>query len=459
MKKFYIPIILIVFLSFIACSKDIIEKDIIVIIPPNVPKMKMHEISDLSVFSVYLKGELLDKGDSEVTETGIIISTFTNSTVNNNFEKIKIELDSDGKFGGIYPFLTVGENTTLYIKCYSINSQEVGYSNEIEFTTLKNKEFYGDVKLNKQSDVINFSKNKYNTINGKLLIEEDVYDLSPLSDLLLVRAGIEISDTSLLKTLNGLENIIATGYVEAPRSPQGLRIENNSGLVSLDGLNSLKRVAGEFYIINNNLLETIEGFENFEAVDAGGLGIYNCDNLKNTNGFDNINFIGDSVTIQSNNSLTEVSGFNSLIFIDRTINIVDNNSLKSISGFDKINIIEQINLESNYNLVNLDGFKNIETIEEHISIKSNFSLNDFSAFKNIKELQYLILFKNSNLTSLTGLESLMKIKNNIEITNNPLLSDFCALKPLILTNNYGSYWNVAGNLNNPTPSEIISDCN
>lgn len=403
-----LSILILIIVSFISCNKD----DVLEVIIEEVPKLKTYEVSEISVYSIQVGGEILDEGDSDVFEQGIVIGLSPTPTVKNNLNIFIIEADDSGKFK--LTLTSIPSNTIYYIRAYAINSQGIGYGNEIQFKSLENKTYVGDITLSTQDEVIEFGKENYNTIDGSLSIEGSVTGLSPLEELVIVNNEFKVTNTSSLEDFKGLENLKRTGAV----FPNGFRIENNTGLVSFQGLNGLEMTRGKFYIINNNSIIDLHGLEKLYAVSAGDLLISDCNNLQNLSGLENLLFIGDSFFLIRNPQLTDISSLSNLNYIARRIYIIENNSLQNLNGLESITTVTGVELRDNDVLTNLDGLNNLTSVGEIIYITSNESLNDLSAFKNIISVEYLTIDNNSSLSNLQGFNNLSTIGNRLFISCN-----------------------------------------
>ena len=366
-----------------------------------VPLMKTHEFQSLTIYSVKLKGSIIKEGDSDITETGFVAGYTSNPTIETNLNKFVLNADNEGSFEIKLQLTGVEESMEIYIRSYGINSQGVGYGNEIKFTTLENKSFTGqDVVLSTQEEVVAFGENKYNTIS-RIKITGTVTDLSPLKDLKIINEGVEIINTKNLKNLKGLENLIATGVI----FPNGFRVVNNKRLINFEGLDKLEKTRGEFYLSNNENLINLKGLHSFYAVSAGSLTIENCNNLNDLDGLDKLEFIGDGLEIAKNSKLIDISALSKLDFVPRTIYIGENESLTNLNGLESIRNIDFLFLNYNPSLSNIDAIKDCESLNS-IKIDGNISLNSFPSFEKIKTINTVQIRYGSEIKNLFGLENL-----------------------------------------------------
>jgi hypothetical protein len=101
-------------------------------------------------------------------------------------------------------------------------------------------------------------------------------------------------------------------------------IENNSDLISLEGIESITEVPGAVWISNNNALLNMEGLNNLAY--AASLIICNNDDLRNLQGLSSLTSV-DCLRIYDNDVLTNLEGLNSLTSVKKEILIYQNDSL------------------------------------------------------------------------------------------------------------------------------------
>jgi hypothetical protein len=443
----------------------------------DVAQVETFNVLDINLFSAEIGGKLINQGNSKIIEVGLIIGMTMNPTIENNFKKFELNLDNQNEFQTT--LTNISENTTYYLRAYAVNNEGVGYGNEVMFSSPNENNIYtGNVILNTQEEVIVFGANNYTTIDGSLLINGNVTELTPLESLVIVNNSFTIKNTVNLKNLEGLNNLRVTGK----RFANGFRIQNNSALESLYGLNSLEITYGETDIINNNNLTNLEGLNNYIGVLFGEFRIQDCDGLQNLSGLENLSFVNYYLYIINNKSLNDLSALSNLSFVGERVNISNNSTLENLNGFNILTTTKGIDIFNNKTLISLDGLRNLVNVSESISIKYNDHLNDLTAFQNITTTEYITIEYNNALTSLNGLNNLISINNNIIITSNSnlltlaglenlssvdgvlqihsnsLLGDFCPIKPLLLNDNNLNI-SIYNNLTNPSTNDILNDCN
>ena len=176
----------------------------------------------------------------------------------------------------------------------------------------------GGIDLLSQADVNQFAIDYPNCtmLNGDLKIEgNSITNLMPLSGLSSVNGNLDIRETGL-SSLNGLQNLnsIIGGY---------LKINSNSALATLNGLNSLSQVDGYLEVYNCSMLTSLSGLDQVTAVGSH-LIISSNSSLSTLNGLNSLNSIGGTLDLQSNFALASISALSNLSTITGDVNIILN---------------------------------------------------------------------------------------------------------------------------------------
>ena len=393
----FIFLILILF----SCEKEEITETIEDV---NLPQIETFEVTDINIFSIKMGCRIIDQGDSEISEIGLVIDTISQPQLDKNFNKFNFPINETGAYETTVTGLPE-EVTTYYIRAYAINEQGIGYGNEVQFSTLGNKTFHGPVNLSSQEEVIEFGAKKYNTINGHLKIEGTVEDLSPLEDLYNVNADFIVENTTKLKNFNGLKNLRRTGV----NFPNGFYVRNNKALINFEGLKNLDVTRGDFYVLYNPKLENLEGLDNFFAASAGSLRIENNDNLVNLKGLEKLEFIGLDFALVNNSQLNNISSLSKLNFVSGAVIFAENNSLTNLNGLASLKDINYLLVRSNPLLTDLSAVENCESLNS-LKIAANKNLTSLPYFQKIRRIDNIEL-NGSKVQNFTGLENLEEIGN------------------------------------------------
>lgn len=321
----------------------------------------------------------------------------------------------------------------------------------------------------------------------------DIVDLSPLSPITNVSAGLWIYDNNLLESLKGLSGIRfikkltirdndlltdltgLSAFVEA----ESVDILDNPKLRSLLGLEKLTTINAQIAIRSNPAIETLQGLDNLTQV--GTLQITDNPALPDLSGLTKLSSITALLYISDNPSFTSFAGLDSLTTVDGNIEITENNALvdftglevlttvagrvevsgpaltslkgfsglasvdgfsilrspllSSISALGKLNQISgSLRIENNAALLSLHGLEGISVINR-LSIYNNDSLSNLDGLANLTTIvatnRKLNINENDRLTSLDGLQNLIFVGSDLSLTNNALLDDCSALIPLL----------------------------
>ncbi|NRA93642.1 MAG: hypothetical protein HRU26_13360, partial [Psychroserpens sp.] len=196
------------------------------------------------------------------------------------------------------------------------------------------------------------------TANRLEISGSDIVDLTPLSSITLVN-GIRVFDCPILQDLSGLENLtveflndgssifefsnnsVLTSFSQittsSPSQTAALQvtIENNPLLESLEGMEGIYFIDGEFYITNNDALTDLTGLENYTfCSNPEEFIISDNDGLINLNGLDSVTTY---IAIDDNNSLQTLDGMNP--DFTGSFHLTDNNALTDISVIDNPNFL------------------------------------------------------------------------------------------------------------------------
>lgn len=432
--KLYLLVSISIFL-FISCKKQ----DIPTPNPPpaeqppsKIPKLITNEIANQSVYSTVLSGKIVDTVGSKITEVGIVVDTAAQPTLTKNFNKFPLTADSAGNFFAIVTNIPAG--VTFYVRAYGINSYGTGYGNQIVFTALTPKTYFGNVTLTSQKEVDAFGAENYSVIDGSLEIENNsVKSIASLKSLVLINYGLYIKNTSLIE-LSGLDSLKEIGI----KWPTDLWIEGNSKLVNFKGLSGLRQIHGDFHIFSNDALVTMDGIDNLTAVGAGNLKILNCRKLANLNGLNNLQFIGGDFWIGDNASLKNVQALSNVNYIGLKLYIFNNSALVNLDGLEKIQTLHDgLDIEDNKSLSDIKGIANLSAVDVSqgvgfIKITNSPLLTDLSALNNITESTGIFL-SNLSIKDLTGLKNLENVKV-IELDGLNGLTDLSGLEKIKTAN-------------------------
>lgn len=305
-----------------------------------------------------------------------------------------------------------------------------------------------DIDFSTQDSLIEFGEKGYIEINGDLEIEgSSIYDLSPIGDIKKVRGHFTIRSTRSLATLAGLK---------VEHIGKSLTVFNNDSLTNLEGLANLVDVFGGVSIDQNSNLKDISNINKLIKI-GNDLSIDNNINLLSITGFDNLES-ANTISIKSNWLLNKVNCFRNLKKLTGSFIINENNLIDNISSLDKLETIEGGLIISNTLIEQLNIFPSLTLINYSLNISANENLENIEGLTSLKIIKYssLKIIGNLKLKSLKGLDNLEEIGYTISISGNAVLSNFCALQNVMQTFVPASIPDIAGNLFNPSLSDIAN---
>jgi len=232
-------------------------------------------------------------------------------------------------------------------------------------------------------------------------VKEWIYILYDMTDTIKDLSGLsQIKEVGTFVIICPfLENLSGVADIE---KLYGVSIAKCKQLVNIDVFNKIDSISF-IRVVNNETLEHIDGFENVKYINN----VYISENpkLKNFHGLNNLEKVDKkSVKIQFNDSLEEI-GLKSLKYIGGTMFVGYNNSLSSFVGLE-----------------------NLESIGGFLMITSNKSLGSISGLDNLKEIKGGFWFYNNNeVKDINPLKNLVKINNSVRIWRNEKLENINGL--------------------------------
>ena len=282
--------------------------------------------------------------------------------------------------------------------------------------------FNGNVILENQEDVNNFGLFGFTSIDGNLTIRDfngatNITDLTPLMTLENILGELDIINNPLLQNLNGLHNVITIGGFS--------NISSNENLMNLDGLSSLTSIRN-LVLVSNPSLTSITGLSNLTTIDVG-FSVADCNSLVSFAGLEGITSL-NKLEVDYNNVLTSISALQNLTSLNK-LYIEGNNALTNLAGLEQITALDIIRIADNNGLMSLNGLENLVYIEPNTSTT---------------QIYIGVRFNGANIPPAAA--------------PNPNLTDLCALQNLFVNGN-GTNSNIEifieNNGYNPTPQDII----
>ncbi|MHC1777731.1 MAG: T9SS type A sorting domain-containing protein [Lentimicrobium sp.] len=251
---------------------------------------------------------------------------------------------------------------------------------------------------------------------------------------------VDLSGFSGVSAISGDLNIGRYYY----RTPYG-----NPMLTSLTGFENLNQIGGTLLIISNDTLASLSGLENLSTIGNDLLiGIVYAFPARNMEALTSIQALGSLTSIGgelyiSGTSLTDLTGLDSLSSIGGNITIYSNSYLSDISSLAMLTSITG-RLGIAYTAIgSMNGLNNVTTITGSVYINHNHSLKNLEGLDNLSYIGTAAwIFDNDSLLTMEGLNNLEMIGGYLDIWGNPSLSGLSGLENL---DTIGSYLHISQN--------------
>ena len=219
-------------------------------------------------------------------------------------------------------------------------------------------------------------------------------------DTLTSVGNLDISNTGLtsLDGLESLETVVGD-----------FTLSGNESLISVEGLSGLTSVGGELYIYNNDLLPSLTGVEQLSSV-GGTLSVYGVDGIPDLHPFSGLRSLG-GLYVSACDLNTDLSGLEGLTSISGSVSVLSNNVQTSLTGLENVTDIGGDLYVNSVNLTSLQGLNGLT----HVG-------GDFTFYSGI-------------VTDLQGLNALQSIDGTVE-----LVGPFSSMQGLDALSTIGGYF-------------------
>ena len=262
------------------------------------------------------------------------------------------------------------------------------------------------------------------SVGGDLIFSTTNFSSVSLPSLEFVTGNFHLNNNNEWVSLNGLENLVSVG---------GDFIVEENVFTSLSGLQSLESIGDNFIVEKNEMLTTLEGLENLATI-GGGVSIYLNPLLSDLSVLNNYDQINGSLVIYANGSLPNYEDLTNINVIHGDLFIKWNSSTSSLDGLESLEIIEgNLTLESLFLLQNIDPLSNLTLIEGELAIKNCDNLLNIYGIENVNldSLQMLTLIGN-NLLSFCQTENICIYLANGGNANIAANGSYCNTADLLL---------------------------
>lgn len=277
------------------------------------------------------------------------------------------------------------------------------------------------------------------SIDGGIYIarNDSLINLPNFNSLITIGIDLWIQDNYLLPEINGFMTLESIGALANLNQGGDFNIGQNPNLNTISGFDSLSTIYRWLKISSNNELNGLSSIPDFNSLEivGGGL-IIDTTNITSLSGFNSLLSTGDyvistgSIRIVDNQFLQTINGFNNLNRTSSGLRLIRNNSLENINGFNNlITVGTDLKISGNASLENILGLNNLATIVFNLRIIDNNSLTSLTGLDNL--ISVGDFFSPSDIT--------------LEIFNNPSLIDCSAICNLFSLNGLNGLSQIEGN--------------
>lgn len=232
-------------------------------------------------------------------------------------------------------------------------------------------------------------------------------NLAGLENISSVTGSLGISDNPLLENLSALNNI--KGNVEY------LGVIRNEALINLDGLSNITSVSINFEISGNSKLINLDELSSLGSIGLNENTIKDNPSLKNINGLNNVKKIQGNLYIYECDVLGNLDGLSNVTEISGFVSFYDNPSLENIEGLSSLEKVGfDLSIFRNRQLTNIDGLINLMRVGNALFIYGNESLTNLCGVQN--------LLQNDGLLGFFGIDG-----NAYEPTQQDIIDGNCEI--------------------------------
>jgi hypothetical protein len=203
-----------------------------------------------------------------------------------------------------------------------------------------------------------------------------------------------------------------------------LIIRGNSGLKDLDGLQSLEHVGNVLYLWDNDSLQHISHLSSLNTVRS--VNFYKNDMLTDISVMNKHKTLNGSLSIRENTQLYDLTGLDSLTSIGEYFTLTGPSyDIAPLKNLDTVK--GTLSLEDNFNLTDLSGLQNLKYLGG-FKIYGNIQLAELSGFDSLDFVGFLVVESNKALQSISGFENLRHVEGELSIRWNAQLSNIDGIR-------------------------------
>lgn len=249
----------------------------------------------------------------------------------------------------------------------------------------------------------------------------DAFNCTTVDGNLTIKGG----GISNLNSLSGLTTVTGNLYI-------GIDAALSINITSLQGLESLRSVGGNFTLRAPELLTDIDHLDNLTSI-GGDLYIYYVIKITNLNGLANLTSAG-GIDLEYNYLLTDISGLSGINTSVGNLSIIGNRVLPNLDGLNGIpSVTGSLRIQGNDVLTDIDGLSGIGSVSQNLTVQNNSILPNLNGLSNITALGGdLRIDYNDQLTNTDGLLGITSGSSSqqIYISGNAALTNIDGLANL-----------------------------
>ncbi|MBK8503283.1 MAG: hypothetical protein IPL46_14335 [Saprospiraceae bacterium] len=199
-----------------------------------------------------------------------------------------------------------------------------------------------------------------------------------------------------LRTNNNLFNFL--GLDSLVRIEQEFYISFNANFQSFSGLNSLTSIGGDLTVRVSNSFNSFVGLDSLKMI-GGDFEMNFTGPITNFNHLANLHEIHGDMTVRLT-SVRDFTGLDSLEYIGGSLVVKDNQSLTSFAGLNELYVIgKNFSIVNNDSLICMDGLPKLDSIGEELGIGVNDRLTKIVGLEELKYISTLNLQLNPQLSA------------------------------------------------------------
>ncbi len=277
------------------------------------------------------------------------------------------------------------------------------------------------INLSSLNDLEGLSNLKTIALDFKI---DNCTKLEDLKDLISLE---KVGGDFVIQNNNGLQRLTK---MEALTEVHNLEIGNNKEIGIIDGFNSLQELHA-VHISGNENLSIIEGFSSLEEI-VSDLIIEDNPFLSVVAAFDNLETAGGSIKFQRSDILFSIANFSKVKSIDGSLVFSDCNTLEKLSVFENLEYIGDNLSILNTGIRHIDFFKSLKEVADRMQIFNNLELASIADFAMVEEIGgSLHMISNPNLKTINGFENLEQVGGSLILSGLDSLANLPNFNSLV----------------------------